>query len=524
MKTLQKIIMVFLLAACSETAPEEKEEVQPKPAPQKKKPTQSKSATSSGIQDPLYKDQWYLKSTGQGGAVVGLDIKIEPVWKQNYLGQGIFVGVMDDGIDENHPDLKPNIEKVKKLITGGDSCLEKHGTPCAGIIAAKDNAIGTRGVAPRAKIYFYKRSAQISDKNRKFASISDQVKALHEDAEKIAVYSCSWAVTKGGFHRESALEFYKAFDAGIQKGFNGKGSVYCFASGNAGLFGYMTNQNVLLSHRGVMAVNGVTKEGKIHMLATMDGYNQWVSAFTYDIKSPDRTDSGGAKCGYATGAYDGFSGTSAATPIVAGVVALVRQANPNLTYRDVKLILAETAKRDKVSNSLGTWHPAGQTYAQGSTQYRYNKYIGFGIVDAAAAVALAKTWTNVPAQKTETYSSTVAKNPLQMDIEKEVQICIRNSAIRFIEHLEFSMDLDSSAASYGKFAMEIVEPNGRAFKLLDKNIASFGEFKKGITKFQTSYNLRLGKNTANGIWKLKFKVLSGSLKNVQNIKMKVYGF
>lgn len=83
-----------------------------------------------------------------------------------------------------------------------------------------------------------------------------------------------------------------------------------------------------------------------------------------------------------------FNGTSAATPIVSGVVALMLEANPNLGYRDVQEILAlsarpiDAASPDWTTNRANTWNGGG---------FRVSHDYGFGLVDATAAVRLAET-------------------------------------------------------------------------------------------------------------------------------------
>ena len=89
-----------------------------------------------------------------------------------------------------------------------------------------------------------------------------------------------------------------------------------------------------------------------------------------------------------------FGGTSAAAPIVSGVAALVRAANTSLTWRDVKLILAGSARKNDPTSS--TWEQAGLKYGSGSDRYWFSHDYGFGVVDAWAAVQMAKEWTNLP--------------------------------------------------------------------------------------------------------------------------------
>ena len=88
-----------------------------------------------------------------------------------------------------------------------------------------------------------------------------------------------------------------------------------------------------------------------------------------------------------------FNGTSAAAPTVAGVVALMLEANPDLTWRDVKHILASTS--DKVNPDVNHVYNSSTLYAwtQNSAGYEFNNMYGFGKVNAAEAVALAQTYT-----------------------------------------------------------------------------------------------------------------------------------
>ena len=86
--------------------------------------------------------------------------------------------------------------------------------------------------------------------------------------------------------------------------------------------------------------------------------------------------------------YDiGASGTSVSAPMVAGIVALMRQANRNLSWRDVKVILADSARKNDPKNK--GWGQSGMKYGSFDKYYHFNHLYGFGLVDAKAAVDLA---------------------------------------------------------------------------------------------------------------------------------------
>lgn len=103
--------------------------------------------------DDLYTCQWHLKNHEDEGE----DINVEPVWAKGITGQGVNVAVVDDGMDHYHEDLAPNVYASRNFDYTGEGdvhhSFEHHGTAVAGVIAARDNSFGVRGVAPRATIH-----------------------------------------------------------------------------------------------------------------------------------------------------------------------------------------------------------------------------------------------------------------------------------------------------------------------------------------------------------------------------------
>ena len=109
----------------------------------------------SAVSDPLYGCQWHLKNTGQFGGVAGEDINVEDAWEAGVLGEGINVVIVDSGIDPYHEDLRDNVLEERNFDFANEeggifTPYSHHGTAVAGIIAARDNDLGGRGVAPRA--------------------------------------------------------------------------------------------------------------------------------------------------------------------------------------------------------------------------------------------------------------------------------------------------------------------------------------------------------------------------------------
>ncbi len=388
--------------------------------------------------DPLYGDQWNLKNTGQLDAnnvagVTGEDINLEPVWT-TYKGEGVRIAIVDDGLEIGHEDLAANIAATGlsyNYVTGSDDptndptdSASGHGTEVAGIAASRDNnGLGGSGVAPRANMVGY--NLLQND------TTSNEADAMTRDSPSVDISTNSWGAPDGtGVLSAPDPTWYSAIDTGIASGRGGLGTIYTWAAGNGGLQGCTpayscifdnSNYDGQANYRGVIAVTAVNDQGKQSSYAE-PGANIWIAApggefcDTHTITTTDRTGTAGdnsynnANDGYAGLDYANINytkcmnGTSAATPQVAGVVALMLEANPALTWRDVRLILAQSARQNDSSDA--GWTAYGATVSP----YHFNHKYGFGVVDAAAAVALASTWTNVGAQ---VISATFSGSPNQ---------------------------------------------------------------------------------------------------------------
>ena len=115
---------------------------------------------STSVTDPLYGCQWHLNNTGRNaGAAAGEDINVAEVWSGGNLGAEVNIAIVDDGIHAGHVDLTDNVDAARNHdYTGNGAALtppHAHGTQMAGIVAARGNALGVRGVAPQAKVYGY---------------------------------------------------------------------------------------------------------------------------------------------------------------------------------------------------------------------------------------------------------------------------------------------------------------------------------------------------------------------------------
>ncbi|HMN82236.1 MAG TPA: S8 family serine peptidase [Burkholderiaceae bacterium] len=355
--------------------------------------------------DPLLARQWHLNNTGQSGGTAGEDIRALTAWQAApALGAGVRISVIDDAVEIVHNDLAPNVTagasrnyrsdglRTYPLPCDGD---QEHGTAVAGIAAARnDNGVGGTGVAPRASIVAFNALATNFD--------TDIADALQRDLPVNGVYNNSWGSSDDGrLHKVDTL-LKSAVTQGLISGRDGKGAIYVFPGGNGGCLyganidaddlclptlpngsnpgGWSDNSNFdgYVNRYGVITACAVTDRGKkpwygepgANLLVCGTSSNDQGNVTTTDVQN---------------GFRDDFSGTSATAPMVSGVVALMLSVRPELTYRDVMLILARTARRNDPADT-------GWISANG---LNFNHKYGFGVVDANAAVQAAKSFTSV---------------------------------------------------------------------------------------------------------------------------------
>lgn len=332
------------------------------------------------ISDPIFKNQWHLLNTIQ----VGHDVNVTGVWLQGIKGKGSIVAMVDDGLDMSSLDLKDNYyaEGSWDFNDPGPEPRPRlsddhHGTRCAGEIAAVRNDVCGVGVAYEARVSGLRiLSKLISDE--------DEAVAMTYDYQNNQIYSCSWGPPDDGRSMEApGIPIRQAMLKGIQDGRGGLGSIYVFASGNGAANEDNCNFDGYTNSIYSITVGAVDRAGK-HPY-----YSEHCSAqlvVTYSSGSSDAihtTDVGTNKC------YTGHGGTSAAAPLAAGILALVLEARPELTWRDTQYILMNTAVR--IDDEGADWRPT-------SVGRQFSHTFGYGKIDTYGAVELAKTWSKVKPQ------------------------------------------------------------------------------------------------------------------------------
>ena len=474
------------------------------------------SCGDSSVSDPLYGCQWNLDNTGQFGGATGEDINVFDAWSRA-TGAGVSVNVVDSGADPDHEDLRANFDTTNSHdYTGGGSFLsapDSHGTAVAGIIAARDNNdAGIRGVAPRANI----RSLNLL----RSSSLIHEVDAMTRAAATTAVSNNSWGPRDGPSASRASRLWERAVESGLDNGYSGLGTFYAFAAGN-GAPEDDSNLDEYANFYGVTAVCAVNHLG-VKTEYSEKGANLWVCA-----PSSDRGLGPGLTATTTVRGYtDSFGGTSGATPQVSGTAALMRSANDTLGWRDVKLILAGSARKNDAGDA--GWETGAAKYESASENYEFNHSYGFGVVDAAAAVELVEDWTNVPEMTSQTVAS--SHEPVTVvlggaTVERGASL---GAEVQFVEFVEVSVVLDARYVRH--MTVDLVSPSGAVSNILvpcacyggGSLSADVGRFRLGSARHlgedpQGEWTLRV----SNSVW--PGSVRPGGNATLRSWSITVYG-
>lgn len=460
--------------------------------------------------DPLYDTQWHLNNTGQAGGTAGVDINIEGVW-DNYTGAGVTIGIVDDGLETSHEDIAPNVNTLIDFDWNGSDndpspeAGDFHGTAVAGLAsAAGNNGIGVSGSAWDAELVGLRLIGG-------FNTDQDQAEALTHQSNIIDIYNNSWGPADNGTIAFIGPQALAALEQAATTGRNGLGNIHTWAGGNGG---DRTNDNVnydpYANSRFTIAVGASTNQGQradysdpgasLVVVSPSDGGS--TGLVTTDITGAD---------GYDASNYaSDFGGTSGATPIVSGVIALMLEANPNLTYRDVTDILVHTAFQIDPGNADWTTNGAGLLV---------NHEYGFGQIDAGAAVAAALTHTPLAPEESFT-TGTISVAQAIPDGSGSVSQTVNVSSANAIDSLEYvEIVVNATHGAVGHLEIVLTSPSGTRSILSESRLDPTDNLNNFV--FTT---VRNWDESSQGNWTLEvFDRQNGTTGQLNSFELRFYG-
>ncbi|HNQ88800.1 MAG TPA: S8 family serine peptidase [Verrucomicrobiota bacterium] len=372
--------------------------------------------------DPLYLEQWHLENRDPNtGASRGFDLNLRAAWPAG-SGEGILVAMSDNGVELSHPDLAARVQHSHhfNFVTGsptGNPTLnsQAHGTAVAGLIAATgNNRRGVVGIAPAIQLA----SWIVFDTADGLADEEAVMDMFQYRSNVVSVQNHSWGNASIEQLPLSALEDQGVRNA-VEDGRGGRGVVLVRSAGNDRQNLNDVNDDAYGNDPRAIAVGAVRNTGRVASYST-PGAPVLVAAFSGDknvataegttvsypgVATTDRQGSlgfntrstaSGGDYGYGS---SGFDGTSASAPQVSGLCALLLEANPALTWRDVQQVLVLAARQ---------LDPADPDIRTNGAGYAVSHNVGFGVPDPAHGIALAHRWRLRPPAVTVTSTNAEA--------------------------------------------------------------------------------------------------------------------
>jgi len=408
--------------------------------------------------DPSFSSQWHLLNTGQGSGTVGEDANVTGAWN-TATGNGVLISVVDDGVDHQHPDLSPNyLTSIDYDYCGNDgdptpTSNDGHGTAAAGVAGAKgNNNNGVTGAALDADLIGLRLIACSN-------TDQDEADAIGHRRDIVGVSSNSWGPSDNGRTLKGPEPLLQAsLEDNVYLGRGGLGTITTLAGGNGRSNGDNSNYDGYANTRFTIGVAAITDSGE-QSYYSEDGANILVAAHSnggsQGITTTDIRGSGGYT---SSDIYNNFGGTSSATPLVSGVVALMLDANPGLTYRDVQHILVHSARTNDASDNDWSVNGAG---------HDFNHKYGHGALDAGLAVHIATNWTNVNPELNWTSGEKSISQTIPDNTANGLSDTVLVEAGLLVETVEVRFDADHTYR--GDIEVSLTSPDGTISRLSERH-------------------------------------------------------
>jgi len=443
---------------------------------------------SPGIElptDAKYKRQWHLHTHFNDSQFdVRCSSRCEDAWKEtgDFGSHDVVIGITDDGCKINHPDFASQNKftswgyfKNNRLVVHSDfdahdsemyESGSNHGTSCAGVIGGDMNGVYTVGAAPGCSLLPIKWQS-----NGPYLEISDSklYTVLQYVSDKVDILSNSWGGAPNNVYSSAVVNYINQLST--SGGRRGKGILFLWAAGNNNCpLHFSGNQNIPYTdgwdenwnwigvqssknfHCNIIDLPNVLHIGALASNAQRSHYSNYgtgvsLCAPTSNVHEYQRIQVSGLGIVTTTGegsfVTNDFGGTSSATPLVAGIAALVISANPYLTAVEVASILKQTAHKNldmtsypKTPSAAYDLNPIWDVspvspfdnggFNTNTPDGTWSPWFGHGRIDALTAVTEALQRKNVSNGPLKIISALV--NPLDKDAGNE-KVSLLNASI-----------------------------------------------------------------------------------------------
>lgn len=407
-------------------------------------PTPARTGTTSTPTLPSITETQLDPYAYTGGSVDGSNVVA--AW-QHATGSGVAVAVIDDGFT---PSLLAQFDSADSASFGAAGIGEPsggfHGTTTSGLIGDAGSATTPVGLAPGATIVGMKVD---------FAggSFSEMVSALTAAMPVAAVINNSWGLTgygNGAPGQAGMAPWYAAVQSAVASARGGLGDTVVFAAGNDRANADTVSLQPIVDDPRVIAVAATNRDGTVASFSN-PGPGLLVAA-----------EGNGVTVTLPSGTTSQAAGTSYAAPAVSAIVAMMLQANPNLGWRDVQAILAESAYAPLASasgfstNAASGWNGGGM---------HFSNDLGFGVVDANVAVNLARAWTAQSTSANQATLSATQARSLSVAVNGNAYSTVSLSGGMRVQHVQVHIDDINLPVAFTKLVL--TSPSGTQSVLLD---------------------------------------------------------
>jgi len=472
--------------------------------------------------ETLFYKQWYLDY-----------INVVPLWhknENNYSGKNIEIAVLDEGFVTRHADIE--FRNITSYSFEHNGEIIGHALNVASIIGAKKNDQDLIGIAYNAILDSFQVPLKV-------------VMAMKLDFLKnYDIVNNSW----GGYtffevdSEQIKLLSYieRKFKEAIDSGRNGLGTNIVVSAGNEFQQGGYSNLKNFGSNPYHIVVGGINKPQDILAIEyatpkfASAGSNILISAPASNMPVLTMKDINFYQNNISSleSINTNTQGTSFAAPIVSGIIALMLEANPKLSWLDVRNILSYTAKiHFEKESELKGWNYNQAKNINGIGLHFSNEF-GFGVVNAEKAVKMAETWPISNANK----KFVKASSAIAIAIAYENNIITPSNnvwQIDFIDNLniefiELKAKLNYNAINY--LQIYLISPSGTMSTLLDK--PGLNPFTSQVKVQYSSNHLDWSFGSSNfvdeksaGTWKIIISTPHDNKDNgiLNNISLLVYG-